>query len=602
MGCSVLLMLAGLFVSPAENAAEIPPLGTKVHELRFKDIRGLERSLPELGEAKAYVFVLTSTSCPLVKRSFPKLTELDQKFRSQSVQFISVNVGPDDTIREVAEQALEFNAGFHFVKDVGGSCVRGLGATRTPEVVVLDSQHQIVYRGRIDDQLRIGGTRPSPSRRDLEEALSELLAGKPVTVAETPVDGCLIADLTPHVPDASASVRYYSEVSELLDRKCNACHRTGTAAPFPLDSLASVRANSAMIREVVIDERMPPWFASAKHGTFQNDCSLSEREKQTLVQWIDAGMPEGEAPSESTEQTHTEQGAENSGGWRIGKPDLIVTMLEEHAVPETGFVPYRYSVLPWLFLEDTWVEAFEIRPDNAAVVHHCNMAYVTSQGAGEETFITGYVPGGQPMDLGRFDNGAAFLIPKGSGLGLQIHYTTTGKPERCRISVGLRFPRRTVKKQLAHFLLDPRRFRIPPGDPFYEVRSKHTLERDIDLLGMFTHMHVRGKDMTFFAEPPGKPRETLLSIPNYNFEWQLGYELKPGDKKLPKGTVIEAIAHFDNSPFNPFNPDATKTVGYGLQTVDEMFNGFVFFVHSDEDLSIEVDPSNGRQRNPASRQ
>ena len=113
---------------------------------------------------------------------------------------------------------------------------------------------------------------------------------------------------------------------------------------------------------------------------------------------------------------------------------------------------------------------------------------------------------------------------------------------------------------------------------------------------MFTHMHVRGKDMSFFAEVPGEAKETLLRIPNYNFEWQLGYELAPGDKKLPQGTVIEAVAHFDNSAFNPYNPDASKTIHYGAQTVDEMFNGFVFFVDSSEQLNLTIDPKTGRER------
>lgn len=585
----------------SQLSADEPPrtaIGTKIADLRFKDIRGLERSLPELGERKAYVFVFTTTSCPLVQRSMPKLRELDQALRSEGVQIIAVNVGPDDTLREMAEQALEFDAPFFFVKDIKGNCVRALGATRTPEAVVLDSEHRLVYRGRIDDQLRLGGTRPEPLRRDLEEALREVLAGKPVSVTETPVDGCLIPG-TADAVDASVSENgsgiQYQDVAALIEQKCNQCHRPGTAAPFSLQALSDLKSNAAMIREVVEDERMPPWYASRKHGRFQNDSSLTSAEKKILLEWIDAGMPGTEAPNAQAHSAQQQEpSADPSDGWRIGKPDLIITMLEEHAVPETGFVPYRYTVLPWLFLQDTWVEAFEIRPDNPTVVHHCNMAYVTSDGAGEETFITGYVPGGQPMDLGRFDNGAAFFVPKGAGLGLQIHYTTTGKPERCRISVGLRFPRRTVQKKLAHFLLDPRRFRIPPDDPAHEVRSKHTLDRDIDLLGMFTHMHVRGRDMTFFAEPPNQPREILLRIPNYNFEWQLGYELKPGDRPLPKGTVIEAIAHFDNSSFNPFNPDPTRTVGYGPQTVDEMFNGFVFFVHSDENLNLKVDPANGR--------
>jgi hypothetical protein len=99
-------------------------------------------------------------------------------------------------------------------------------------------------------------------------------------------------------------------------------------------------------------------------------------------------------------------------------------------------------------------------------------------------------------------------------------------------------------------------------------------------------MHLRGKDMTFFADLPGGPRETLLQIPNYNFEWQLGYEIAPGSKRFPAGTRLEAVAHYDNSEFNPFNPDPQQTVRWGPQSHDEMFNGFVFFVADQEALNL----------------
>lgn len=598
----IVLSLVGLLNGSTSASEDFPdehrvPIGTVISDLQFKDIRALDRSMAELGKHKACVFVFTTTSCPLVRRSMPKLAELHQQYASQDVQFVAVNVGADDTIREVAEQAIEFNMVFPFVKDSTLQCAEALGVTKTPEVVVLDQSRKLVYRGRIDDQFRLGGTRPEPSRKDLNIALQQLLAGEAVEVSETAVDGC---EITPPAPLNTAGIalpEYHRDIAPLLNRKCNHCHRFGTAAPFSLQTLADVSANASMIGSVVQNETMPPWYASSRHGRFQNDPSLTVDEKSMLLRWINNGRPEGSQVAQHTNVKSQEaeiDPASNLNGWRNGRPDLVITMLEEHDIPATGFIPYRYTVLPYLFLQDTWVEAFEIRPDNRTVVHHCNMAYVTTDGASEETFITGYVPGGQPMDLGRFDNGTAFFVPKGSALGLQIHYTTTGKNERCRISVGLRFPRRTVQKRLTHFLLDPR-FKIAPYDGAYEVRASRTLEQDIDLLGMFTHMHVRGKDMTFFADVPDQPRETLLRIPNYNFEWQLGYEVKPGDKQLPKGTVIEAIAHFDNSTFNPFNPDPSRTVGYGLQTVDEMFNGFVFFVDSHEQLNLQVDPDTGRE-------
>jgi peroxiredoxin len=590
---TILLIVLAIGPVIAANASDRAPIiGSKVAELRFKDIRGLERSLSDLGPKQAYVFAFTTTQCPLVKRSLPKLVDLDKRFRDKDVQVIAINVGSEDTIRDIAAQAIDFDAPFPFVKDSDLSCAKALGVDRTPEVVVLNAEKVLVYRGRIDDQLRLGGARPEPSRRDLEEALNDLLAGRALSVTQTPVDGCLITAPEPISSDQPAPT-FHKDVAPILNRRCVSCHRDGTAAPFALTSFADTSAHAEMIVEVITDQRMPPWYANPKHGTFVNDPSLSRAERDTVIRWVKSNRAEGDpkdAPA-APEFPKTK--------WRIGEPDLVVTMSEEHTVPATGFIPYRNILLPYVFLKDTWLEAVEILPDNPAVVHHCNMAYVTAKGAGHDTFITGHVPGGLPMELGTFSSGVAYKVPQFATLGLQIHYTTTGKEERCRISVGFRYPRKVVDKQLRHFVLDPQDFQIAPGDPAYAVRSSMVLDRNVTLLGLFSHMHVRGRDMTFFAHAPGKPRETLLQIPNYNFEWQLAYTFEAGQKRLPKGTEIEAVAHYDNSPFNPYNPDAKRTVPYGAQTYDEMFNGYGFYVVDDEHLNVTIDPKTGAAKDPS---
>ncbi|MFM7056070.1 MAG: redoxin family protein [Planctomycetota bacterium] len=574
---------------PADDGTRLA-IGKPVPQLRFRDIRGLNRQLQDFGEARAVVLTFTSTTCPLVRRSFPKLVELYRQYRGQNVVFAAVNVGAQDTIRGMASQAIELDVPFYFVRDVDGSVVRALGVSRTPEVVILDADGVLRYRGRIDDQLRPGGARPAASRADLQLALEEVLAGKPVTVPETPVDGCAITPPAPLKPptDPAAVPTWSGGIGRLIHHRCARCHRAGDAAPFALLTYEDTAAQRQMIAEVVETESMPPWYAAPQHGEFQNNDALTPAEKTQILTWIAADCPPGDPAAAPAPPT------DSAPEWRIGTPDVVITMLEQHEIPATGFVPYRYTLLPYVFFGETWVEAFEIRPLNRAVVHHCNMAWVTKDGAGEQTFITGYVPGGQPMDMGRFDNGTAFRIPGGAGLGLQIHYTTTGKPERCRIQVGLRFPKTPVRRQLRHFLLDPRGWRIPPYEPAFAVQSKHVLDRDITLMGMFTHMHVRGRDMTFYATPPGGSPETLLQIPNFNFEWQLGYEIAAGKKRLPAGTEMTAIAHFDNSLFNPWNPDPADEVRYGPQTIHEMFNGYVFFVDQHEELSIETDPRTGR--------
>jgi len=177
---------------------------------------------------------------------------------------------------------------------------------------------------------------------------------------------------------------------------------------------------------------------------------------------------------------------------------------------------------------------------------------------------------------------------------LQIHYVATGKPEKCRISVGFQFAHEKVQKQLRYVLLVDHRFAIPPGAPAHPVTASKTLGQDAIGVGMFCHMHVRGKDMTFRSHLPDGKSETLLLIPNYNFDWQMPYRWEPGKVRLPKGTRLECLAHYDNSTFNPYNPDPTATVRDGLQTHQEMMNGFVFYVHAEERLNLDIDPKTGR--------
>jgi hypothetical protein len=228
------------------------------------------------------------------------------------------------------------------------------------------------------------------------------------------------------------------------------------------------------------------------------------------------------------------------------------------------------------------------------VVHHANLAFakVTEKFDQDHNFLTGKVPGGIAVNL---NSGIAMMIPRGSVLAFQIHYVTTGKEEADRISVGLRYAREPVDKRVRYKIIDNGRFKIPPGAAAYPVKAEKELECEATGIALFSHMHLRGKDSTFTAHYPDGKSETLLCMPNYSFGWQLSYVWEPGKRQFPKGTKIECLSHFDNSPFNPFNPDPTATVKYGPQTYHEMMQGFFFYTDNAEHLNLKVDPKNGRE-------
>ena len=558
-------------------------IGAMVPNLRFKDIRYVARTLDDLGQQKAFVLVFTNTTCPVAQKYWPKLKRLDAELRERGVQFVAINSAADDSIVQMAEQALEFGLEFPFVKDADSSCAKALGIERTPEVAVLDSQRRLRYRGRIDDQYRVSGSRADVQHEDLRQAIEAVLDDREPPVAETAVDGCLITLRAAALSRETAT--FADKVLPILQKHCQECHHDGSpSAPFALMTFEDATNHGAMLAEVVAEQRMPPWRASPRQH-FSNERRLTSAERRAIESWVQAGMPEGNPAQAPPARTFVES------KWEIGEPDLVTTSLETHSLPAEGIIDYRYVVLPYVFTEDTWICAAEILPDNPRTVHHCNMGHFTlGKQFSEGNFITGRVPGGTPLVA---DEGTALRIPKGSVVGLQIHYTTTGKPETNRMSVGFKFPRSIVHKEIRHLQVSTSKIAIPPGASAHPIVSSRTLPGDSSGIGMFSHMHLRGKDMTFIAHTPQGASETLLTIPNYHYAGQQNYRWEPGTKKFPKGTRIEVIAHYDNSTFNPFNPDPKAEVRNGPQTYHEMMFGFFFYTEDKEDLNLEVDPKTG---------
>jgi hypothetical protein len=581
-----------------------PRIGDRVERMTFTDIRFLPRSLGDLASGRdpvpkrAFVLVFTNTTCPLVQRYLPRLKALEEEFREQGVQFVAVNVGADDTLVDMATQAVIHDVPFPFVKDVDGSCVAACGVERTPEAVLVDSDHRLRYRGRIDSNYRLSGTSPGEVRSELRDAIVSLLAGEEIAVTETPVDGCLITQ--PTKSDPPQKYTYSEHIASLVKSHCQSCHQPGTAAPFSLTSYDDLAANAEMIAEVVEQRRMPPWYASAEHGTFTNDRTMPAADREMLLDWIRSGTPRGDGadatPASGAAFTTDADTSDlwASRTWQMGFPDLVLEVPQTYDVPAEGYVDYQYALLPRVFLSDTWIESVEVQPSNPRVVHHANLGYLPIGRKGMYSkLITGYVPGVGPMEL---KHNIAARIPAGSALGLQIHLTTTGNPEKVKLRVGFRFPRDRVQKELHYLQLSNQEFAIPPYASHHPVSRSMTVDEAVTLVGFFSHMHVRGKDATYRAFPPQGDPVTLLMIPNYSFDWQLPYHVPYGAVKFPAGTRIECLSHFDNSTFNPYNPDPSDTVRDGQQTFQEMMYGFVFYTKDAERLDLEVEPKTGRAK------
>ena len=401
------------------------------------------------------------------------------------------------------------------------------------------------------------------------------------------VMGCLallMAGAGPTEPTKKTSkgkqpVTYAKQVSRIFQEKCQTCHHPGTAAPFSLTTYDEAVHWADTIREVLVEKRMPPWFADPRYGKFSNDRRLHSDELDTLMAWLDGGKELGDKKDLPAPRHFTD-------GWVIGKPDVIFEMPEEFKVPAKGVVPYTYFTTPTNFKEDVWVQAAEARPGNRAVVHHLILFYRDPKNKGRQAsangggigdgLLVGTAPGDMPLIL---RPGVAKKLPAGAELIWQMHYTPNGKEAKDRSQVGLIFYK---GKEPPKWNAQTRgilntNFAIPPGASAHLVESEWVVPRDTLLLGLMPHMHLRGKDFEYRAEYPDGRSEIILSVPHYDFSWQTSYGLDE-PMLLPKGTKIHCTAHFDNSANNPANPDPKAQVTWGDQTWEEMMIGWVTYV------------------------
>jgi hypothetical protein len=402
---------------------------------------------------------------------------------------------------------------------------------------------------------------------------------------------------------SGSSPAFYKDVLPILQAHCQNCHREGEMAPMPLETYQQARQYAGSIQATTEARTMPPWFADPCCGRFSNDPSLTNAQIATLSAWADAHAPAGDPRDAPPPVDWTK-------GWNIDEPDVVLHMPVAKRIPASGDVPYQYIILPTHFKKDRWVRMSEIRPSNRMVVHHA-VAYIRDL---KSTWLRGapigvpfsaddlppgklrrdamwttsdillvYAPGSLPDE---WPPGFAKLVPAGSDIVLQMHYTTHGHRTEDRTSVGLVFSKQPPKKRVLTLQLTNDRFLIPPGDPDHRVEVHGSLPNDALLLSFFPHMHLRGKTFEYNIVEPGGRVRTLLRIPHYDFYWQLSYRLA---KPLPlkAGTILQAVATFDNSKNNPHNPDPDSAVTWGEQTWAEMMVGF---------FDVAVDPSIDKQQ------
>ena len=553
----VLSLITGVFISLAANAG-IASSGDRVGDFALLDHSGKFHQLSYYGDYKAVVISAQGLSGAGLATDAANLTAVKSTLGKQDAKFFILNALPADGRDSVAAKANELNLDIAILLDPSQLVAETLGVTRLGESVIINADNMsVLYRGDTDS---------------VAQVLPRLIAGGGAAVASAKPTGQLI-DFAAKTAHQQASVSYTDDIVPILQENCVSCHHDGAIGPWSMSSHAMVRGWSPMMREVVMTRRMPPGQIDGHVGKkIAEVAGLSIEEKQKLIHWIDAGAPMGEGVDPLPQMTFTD------GRFSLGEPDMVFKVPAQ-SIPATGIVDYRYVPVELNLDRDVWIRAMEFVPGDREVLHHV-ITYLSSpadksgseqnKAAERGDNIGGFAPGRQPD---QFRDNSGRFIPKGSNLLLQMHYTTSGRETVDETEVGLFIYDKPPAFVMSGGVAGQRRFLVPPGAKEHMLRGEQLVERDAYLYEMTPHMHFRGKHMSYSVEYPNGKAEQLLSVPKYDFNWQFNYRLEE-PLFLPAGSKLIATGAMDNSDRNPGNPDPTKPVFFGLQTMHEMFFGF----------------------------
>ena len=595
--------LGGLIAADLRKEPEVAVAGGLLPAGSFKDMTGKAIDLRTLAkESKGLVIAFHSTSCPVSRQYGPTLARLEKEIRRLGMRLVIVNPHETDKPDEISQLRAQFPPDVIYILDHEDRLTKAMGARSTTEAFLVDSAFTIVYRGAVDDQFGCKQTREKPTWNWLANAMRELSMKSRVVKPVTDPSGCLL-ETDANITSRFDQVTYHNRISRIILQNCLQCHHTGGVAPFSLENYNDVKDHRAMMRLVVRDDDMPPWPASrtlpAGHPGWENDHSLTNSEKRDLLAWLaKPDLPLGDPALDPLDYHFSKD------DWFIDKPDLVVQLPEPIKLPAQGLVQYQVVDVDLNLQKDTWINQWELRPTDKAVVHHALVFIIPGRHTLTEAekkdpkadhkivpeFLLGYVPGNSCQKSSE-DRGR--LVPKGSRLRFQIHYVTKGEPTQDQLQFGFKFLNKPPQSIFQYRTLMNLGMKVPAGAKKHVETISEQIPEEILITSFQPHMHYRGKSMKYELIYPDNTRMTLLDIPNWDFNWQFAYNLA-APIKAPRGSRVLATAVFDNSADNINNPDPKKTVAWGPNSDDEMMmSGFEFITADGRHVKFPVAKASG---------
>ena len=562
--------------------------GDMVENFRLLDQKGGSHELFYYDNQKALVFLVQGNGCPIARHAAPRFQELRDFYSDQEVEFFMLNSNLQDDRLSIREEAKEYGYDLRILIDETQIIGEALKLSRTGEVFVIDPKTwTVVYTGALDDRLTYENQKKEASEHYLKNSIDDILEGKVVQLPATDSLGCLINFPNRREKSLQTSISYSEEIAPMLLENCTVCHRKGGVGPWAMTDYNMVKGFSLMMREVVRTKRMPPWHADPLIGQFSNDRSLSNKEIQTLVHWIEAGAPRGEGADPLLGATISLSDWTNEE--EMGPPDYIIN-IPSTDIPATGVVDYQYKFVTNTVGKDVWVKAAEILPGDKAVLHHVLTSFGQLETRGprkgrlkyrDRKGLRGYAPG---INSNPYPDGGGIFLPADAAFEFQMHYTPVGRATVDETRMGIWVSEEKPKHEVFSMIILNPSIRIPAGAKEHKESASRVVSKDALLYSVLVHAHYRGKKMVVTAYYPNGKTEVLLSVPNYDFNWQTSYDLKE-PKFIPAGTTLVQHQWWDNSAQNLANPDPTVEVTWGDQSFEEMlFGAYLMRVLKEEEL------------------
>jgi hypothetical protein len=395
---------------------------------------------------------------------------------------------------------------------------------------------------------------------------------------------------------AEGQVTFTRDVAPILQERCQSCHRPDTFAPMSLLTWEDARPWAKSIKQKVVTREMPPWYIDKTVGVrhFKNDVSLSDKEIATIVKWVDAGAPKGDPADMPPPRKF-----DDSSQWRMGQPDLIVTLPKDRIVPARGADQWVDVLVDAGLKEDRYISGIEVKPIKGfRVVHHVTTSMKHEDDADDGgdsvqgTFLNEYALG-KNADV--FPDGAGRLIKAGTKINFNLHLHSVGQETPANVALGLKLYPKGYQPKFAETtekVGDPKDLDIPANTDNARFDAYNTLTKPARLLSFQPHMHNRGKASCMEAIYPGGHKvETLSCVSRYQFAWHLVYLYAEDEQPLlPAGTILHLTSWYDNSSGNKFNPDPDNTITYGQRTIDEMGGAWISYYNlSEEEYKQQVE-------------